>query len=68
MKNKTERRTGIEVLRILAMAAVVILHYNNTMQGGGMGVLCTMWIKVLLMNTFSVLCRLFASSRLICSF
>lgn len=32
--NKDRRQSGIELLRILAACAVVILHYNNTQMGG----------------------------------
>lgn len=33
------RHTGIELLRILAACAVVILHYNNTEMGGAQAVM-----------------------------
>ena len=36
METKRERKSNIELLRILAIWGVVILHYNNPSIGGGM--------------------------------
>lgn len=30
-----ERNSSVELLRILAIIGVIILHYNNSMVGGG---------------------------------
>lgn len=35
MKQKCERNSSIELLRIIAIMGVIILHYNNSTSGGG---------------------------------
>ena len=35
-KDTIHRLSGIELLRIIAMAGVIILHYNNGQIGGGL--------------------------------
>lgn len=33
-RDKTQRQSNIELLRIMAMLGVIILHYNNPQMGG----------------------------------
>lgn len=34
MKMKAERQSNIELARLVAVAGVIILHYNNPKMGG----------------------------------
>ena len=55
-EKETERRSNIELLRILAMAGVIVLHYNNESIGGGLEYVqmgsINEWILIVLESVF----------------